>query len=63
MIISCNFFFRAPICYYTGKWYYSQVNRMKLEYLFFLSAETTRAPGNPRRKGPNPLESILKADD
>ncbi|XP_026333307.1 SPARC-related modular calcium-binding protein 2 [Hyposmocoma kahamanoa] len=27
------------------------------------NTETTKAPGNPRRKGPNPLESILKADD
>lgn len=27
------------------------------------TVETTKAPPNPRRKGPNPLESILKADD
>ncbi|XP_052746739.1 SPARC-related modular calcium-binding protein 1 isoform X1 [Bicyclus anynana] len=27
------------------------------------STETTKVPSNPRRKGPNPLESILKADD
>ncbi|XP_049884957.1 SPARC-related modular calcium-binding protein 1 isoform X3 [Pectinophora gossypiella] len=25
--------------------------------------KTTKAPSNPRRKGPNPLESFLKADD
>lgn len=30
----------------------------------FLSAETImKASANPKRKGPNPLESILKADD
>ncbi|KAJ2954426.1 hypothetical protein O0L34_g2695 [Tuta absoluta] len=28
-----------------------------------LTTETVKAPSNPRRKGPNPLESILKADD
>ncbi|CAG9781876.1 unnamed protein product [Diatraea saccharalis] len=27
------------------------------------STEATKPPPNPRRKGPNPLESILKADD
>ncbi|XP_048488742.1 SPARC-related modular calcium-binding protein 2 isoform X4 [Plutella xylostella] len=27
------------------------------------TVETTKTPTNPRRKGPNPLESILKADD
>ncbi|CAH0401942.1 unnamed protein product [Chilo suppressalis] len=27
------------------------------------STESTKPPSNPRRKGPNPLESILKADD
>ncbi|XP_032527939.2 SPARC-related modular calcium-binding protein 1 [Danaus plexippus] len=27
------------------------------------TTETTKVPSNPRRKGPNPLESILKADD
>lgn len=27
------------------------------------ASEATKAPSNPRRKGPNPLESFLKADD
>ncbi|KAL4705698.1 hypothetical protein ACJJTC_018771 [Scirpophaga incertulas] len=27
------------------------------------TTETSKPPSNPRRKGPNPLESILKADD
>ncbi|XP_075990733.1 SPARC related modular calcium binding-like protein magu isoform X4 [Anticarsia gemmatalis] len=27
------------------------------------TTEATKAPANPRRKGPNPLESFLKADD
>ncbi|XP_021187916.3 SPARC-related modular calcium-binding protein 2 isoform X4 [Helicoverpa armigera] len=27
------------------------------------TTEATKAPSNPRRKGPNPLESFLKADD
>ncbi|CAH0716437.1 unnamed protein product, partial [Brenthis ino] len=27
------------------------------------TTEATKVPSNPRRKGPNPLESILKADD
>lgn len=33
------------------------------QILYFISAEATKAPYNPRRKGPNPLESFLKADD
>ncbi|XP_045458416.1 SPARC-related modular calcium-binding protein 1 [Melitaea cinxia] len=36
-----------------------EVNQVSQGY----TTEVTKTPTNPRRKGPNPLESILKADD